>query len=228
MKTTMQNLLGINTIFSSINYKGFTHDEFRSTTSFMDYDAILIDSSYLAQNYGEDYPATFEGKRMISKNESRLMKEEFARTKEQIIEFLKQGKNVFVLMATNENCFIHTGKTEYSGTGKNARGTNIVTEFNTFSFLPIDLKLTLVSGEKFDITCQSPYSTFFQATKDMSYYDAYFEVSKKSSLLTIPNSNKSVSAVFEYEKGKIIILPYPYDEGCYETEKEWKREAKNI
>lgn len=226
MKTTMQNILGINTIFSSINYKGFTHDEFRSATSFMDYDAILIDSSYLAQNYGEDYPSTFEGKRMISKNESRLMIEEFARTKEQIIEFLKQGKNVFVLMATNENCFVHTGKTEYSGTGKNARGTNIVTEFNTFSFLPIDLKLTLVSGEKFDITCQSPYSTFFQVTKDMSYYDAYFEVSKKSSLLTIPNSNKSVSAVFEYEKGKIIILPYPYDEGCYETEKEWKREAK--
>ena len=37
--------------------------------------------------------------------------------------------------------------------------------------------------------------------------------------------NKNIT-VFEYEKGKIIILPYPYDEGCYETEKEWKREAK--
>ena len=220
------NILGINTIFESINYNGFTHDEFRSATSFMDYDAVLIDTSYLAQNYKEDYPAMFEGKRMISKNESRLMIEEFARTKAQIVEFLKQGKNVFVLMATNENCFIHTGKTEYSGTGKNARGTNIVTEFNTFAFLPIELNPTMVSGEKFNITCQPPYSTFFQTTKDMTYYDAYFEAPKKSSLLTLPNSDKSISAVFEYEKGKIVILPYPYDEGYFETEKEWEKYAK--
>ena len=223
-KTT--NILGINTLFSTINYEGFTHDIFRSTTSFMDFDAILIDTSYLAQNYAEDYPSTFEGKRMISKNESRLMIEEFTRTKTQIVEFLKQGKNVFVLMATNENCFIHTGKTEYSGTGKNARATKIVEEFNTFSFLPIELNPTMVSGEKFNIVCQPPYSTFFQTIKNMMYYDGYFDAPKKSSLLTLHNSNKSISAVFEYEKGKIIILPYPYDEGYFDTEKEWKKYAK--
>lgn len=226
MKSNTQNILGINTFFNTLKYKGFTNDDFRSATSFLDYDAIIIDTSYLSHNYGEDFPAIYKGKRMISKDESRLMVEEFARTKSQIIEFLKQGKNVFILMATNEKCFIYTGKTEYSGTGTNARATNIVTEFNTFSFLPIELNPTMVSGEKFNITCQSPYSTFFQATKDMIYYEAFFESPKKSALLMIPNTDKAISAVFEYEKGKIIILPYPYDESCFESEKEWKKNGK--
>lgn len=223
MGSNTQNILGINTCFDTIEYDGFTSDDFRSTTSFMDYDAVIVDTSYLSQSYRADYPETFKGKRAISKDESCLMVEDFTRTKAQIIEILKQGKNVFVLMGTNENCFIYTGETEYSGTGKNARSTNFVTEFNTFSFLPIDLNLTMVCGEKFNITCRSPYSTFFQATKDMIYYDAFFEVPKKSALLVIPNTNKAISAVFEYEKGKIVILPYLYDESCFESEKEWKK-----
>ncbi len=221
-----QKILGINTFFGSIKYEGFVNDDFRSSTSFMDYDAVVIDTSYLAQEYGEDYPKTFQGKRMISKDESYKMTEEFAKIRAQIVEFLKQGKNVFVLMSTNENCFVHTGKTEYSGAGKNARATNIVSEFDVFSFLPINMNPSMVSGEKFDIVCQPPFSTFFQATKDMLYYDAYFEAPKNVTLLTLPNSEKAISAFYEHEKGKIIILPYPYDEGCFESEKEWKKSGK--
>ena len=222
MNSNPPSILGVNTFFDSLEYKNFTETEFRSSISFMDYDVVIIDTCNLAHNYQEDFHNTFQGKRLISKDESHLMIDEFARTRTQIIEFLKQGKNIFILIESNENCFIHTGKTEYSGTGKNARGSDIVTEFNTFSFLPIDLNPTMVNGEKFNITCQAPYSTFFQATRDMVYYDAYFEISKESSLLTIPNSNKSISAVFEYEKGKIIILPCPYSEDYFDTDKELK------
>ena len=167
-------ILGINTNFESLDYKGFVEVSFRTDVSFMDYDAVVISTGYLAQNYHTDYPATFEGKRMISKDDSHLMIEEFARTKEQMIEVLKQGKNIFILLDKNEKCFIHTGKTEYSGTGKNARGTNIVTSFDVFSFLPININATLVSGDEFNIACQPPYSTFFQSTRDMLYYNAYF------------------------------------------------------
>lgn len=226
MNPNKPKILGINTGFNSIDYDGFIKASFRDPTSFMDYDAILIDTSFLAQEYGEAYPNTYQGKRMISKDESRRMEEEFLRTKMQIIDFLKQGKNVFVSMATNENCFIYTGKTEYSGTGKNARTTNIVTEFNVFSFLPIDINPTMVSGKDFNIVCQPPYSKFFQEIRDMVYYDAYFEVPKKSALLMVPNSDKAISAVFEVEQGKIIILPYPYDERFYKNKQEWNKAGK--
>lgn len=219
-------ILELNTVFGSLSYKGLVHDKFRTTTSFLDYDAVLIDTCLLSHSYGTDYSGSYKGKRMISENESHRMIEEFERTKSQLVELLKQGKNVFVLMGADENCYIYTGQKEYSGTGKNTRATNIVTEYNVFSFLPIDIKPIMVSGEKFDIACQSPYSAFFQATKDMSYYEAYFDAPKGSSLLKISNSDKTVSAVFECYKGKIIILPYPYGEEYFNDEKDWKKQGK--
>ena len=226
MSSNTQRILGINTFFDSISYKGFVNDSFRSHISFMDFDAVIIDTCCLAHEYEADYPTTYHGKRMISKDDSHRMVEEFSLMKKQIEEVLRQGKNVFILMTTNEPCFVYTGRTEFSGTGKNARASNIVNEFDPFSFLPIKLKPTMVSGENFNICCQAPYASFFQTTKDIISYDAYFEASEKELLLTIPNSNKVIAAVFEYEKGRIIVLPYPYNEEYFETEKEWKKSAK--
>ena len=118
MVSDTPKILELDTVFSSLNYKGLVHDNFRTTTSFLDYDAVLIDTGLLSHRYGVGYPATYNGKRLISENDSHRMTEEFACTKAQIIELLKQGKNVFILMARNENCVIHTGEREYSGTGK--------------------------------------------------------------------------------------------------------------
>ncbi|MBQ3202265.1 MAG: hypothetical protein IJB36_01325 [Clostridia bacterium] len=226
MTQTNRKFLGINTNFDSLHYPGFTDMPFKTAISFMDYDAIVIDSSHLAYEYPADYQGTYSGKRLIHKEDSAKMRMDFSRTHEQIVEVLKQGKNVFVLMGKNENCFIYTGKTEYSGTGKNARGTNIVSEYNVFSFLPIEIAPTMVSGDNFNIVCQPPYSTFFQITKDITYYSAYFKAPQKSTLLTIPNSDKAISAVYEYENGKIILLPYPYDKEDFDTATEWKKAGK--
>lgn len=220
MASGTQEMLGIDTPFYALNYKGFTDVDFHSTTSFMDYDAVVINARSLALDYGLICPDTYNGKLCLSVGDSFKMKEDFARTRAQIIEFLKQGKNVFVIMAKNENCYIHTGESSYSGTGKNARKTNFVAEFDAFSFLPIQIKPTFVSGRSVNVVCRSPYSTFFQATKDVTCYEAYFTAPKEATLLTIHNSDKVVSAVFEYEKGKIILLPCPYS---YKTEEASKK-----
>lgn len=221
MASDTQEILGIDTPFYALNYKGFTNVDFHSTTSFMDYDAVVISARSLALNYGS-YD-TYNGKVCLPVDASFRMKEDFDRTRMQIIELLKQGRNVFVLMARNEDCYIHTGKSSYSGTGKNARKTNYVAEFDAFSFLPVKIKPTMVVGKTFNIVCRTPYASFFQVTAHLSYYAAYFTAPKQSTLLTIPNSDKAVSAVFEYEKGKIILLPCPY---TYKTEEASKKYGK--
>ena len=224
MASNAQEILGLNTRFELLKYKGLTEVDFRSDISFLDYDAIIIDTSSLARRYEtKPYDESFRGKRKISEDESFLMRDEFDRTKVQMIEFLKQGKNVFVLMDRNENCYVHSDRTEYSGTRRNARATDILEEFDVFSFLPINIESTMVVGETFDIVCRAPYSLFFQETADLSYYAAYFTAPKKSTLLTIPNSDKAISAVFEYEKGKIILLPHPCS---YKTEEASKKYGK--
>ena len=83
-----------------------------------------------------------------------------------------------------------------------------------------------VRGEKYDIVCKPPYSSFFQRTRGLFYYDAYFTAPKKSTLLTLPKSDNAISAVFEYEKGKIVVLPRPYVGENYKTEAAWKKYGK--
>lgn len=227
MTSGMQSLLGVNTHFGALDYKGLTECYFDSTTSFMDYDAIIIGTESLAHKFTTPYlSSTYNGKLSLSQDDSFRMKETFDRIRIQIIELLKQGKTVFILLANNENCFVHTGHKTFSGTGRNARTTNYVEEFEVFSFLPFTFRPTMVRGEKYDIVCKPPYSSFFQRTRGLFYYDAYFTAPKKSTLLTLPKSDNAISAVFEYEKGKIVVLPRPYVGENYKTEAAWKKYGK--
>lgn len=153
--------------------------------------------------------------------------EDYRIIKKQIDAVTKQGKNVFVLMGPNENCFIYTGQTQYSGTGKNARKTNIVTEFDTYSFLPFSISCTHVFGEKYEMCCDEPYQGFLRNTKRMSGYEAIFSLPEgMKPLAKITGNEKYVSAVFEMNEGKIVLLPHPYYEDSYEKDVAWK-EAGN-
>ena len=220
MVAPVQEILGVNTSFQSLKYKGLTEVGFRSNTSFLDYDAIVIDTSNLAARYETDHlDCLFQGKRRISKDESFLLREDFTRTKTQIIESLKQGRNIFVLLAKNDNCYVHTG------TGKNPHVIELA-EFDMFSFLPFSFKPIMVQGESFSIACHAPYLSFFQATQDLSYYEAFFAAPKEATLLTTSNGSQAVSAVFEYGGGKLILLPNPYGRRCYKSEESWKKYGK--
>lgn len=226
MTSGTQSLLGVNTRFGTLDYKGLTECYFDSITSFMDYDAVIIDTETLATKFRTVLDTTHNGKLCLCQDGSFRMKEVFARTKTQITELLRQGKTIFILLANNENCFVHTGHKTLSGSGRNARTTNYVEEFEVFSFLPFTFRPTMVRGEKYDIVCKPPYSSFFQRTRGLFYYDAYFTAPKKSTLLTLPKSDNAISAVFEYEKGKIVVLPRPYVGENYKTEAAWKKYGK--
>jgi hypothetical protein len=227
MTSVAQSILGVNTRFGALDYKGLTECNFDSITSFMDYDAVIIDTESLAEKFNTPYlGSTYNGKLSLSQDDSFKMKEAFDRIKTQIIELLKQGKTIFILLANNESCFVHTGRKAFSGTGRNARTTNYVEEFDVFSFLPFTFRPTIARGEKYDAVCQPPYSSFFQSTRGLFYYDAYFTAPKELTLLTLHKSDNAISAVFEYEKGKIVVLPRPYIGGNYKTEEAWKKYGK--
>ena len=217
-----QRLLGINTEFESLNYDNFDENTFTSSISFLDYDTVVISTNYISSLYSEASTSPYQNKRLLSEYASNQIKEDYKIIKDQLIEQLKQGKNVFVLMGSNENCYIYTGEKQYSGTGKNARQTNIVTEFDTYSFLPIKISATHVYGKRTEICGNQPYADFFKKSKECYQYAAYFSVPQSSALLKVQGSSKTVSAVFEYENGKIVLLPFPYYEDDY-TEKKYRK-----
>lgn len=224
---TEQKIIAINTAFEELNYKGLTEVDFTSGVSLLDYDAVLINADWLVYHYDLCSSSPFQGQNLLAQTDSHKIVKDFSLIKQQITECLKQGINIYVMLGKNENCCVYTGDTEYSGTGKNARRTNIVTEFNMYSFLPVKLKPTHVTGEKMELCGKPPYSEFFKRTLSFQYYNAFFDAPPNATLLKIPNGGKALAAVYEHEKGRLIFLPQTYSEEEYSDSKKWKKDAKN-
>lgn len=223
---TKQRILGINTEFDSLNYNSFTENNFTSSISFLDYDAVVISTNFICNQYDLSLKSPYQNKRLLSEYASNQIKEDYKKIKDQLIELLKQGKNVFILMGKNENCCIYTGEKQYSGTGANTRINSTVIEFDMYSFLPIKFSAIHVYGECTKICGEQPYADFLKKSNECYHYAAYFDAPQSSALLNIKGSDKIVSAVFEYENGKIILLPFPYYEDDYNEEKYWKKYGK--
>jgi len=221
-----QNILALNTAFETVKYNGLTEELLNSSVSLLDYDAVVINADWLVNYYQLSSSSPFQNKSLLSQTDSHRIVAEFDLLKQQICECLKQGKNIYVMLGKNETCCVYTGEAEYSGTGKNARRTNIVVEFDMYSFLPVKINPMHVSGEKMEVCNKQPFADFFKKTSGFYHYAAFFSAPHNSILLKIPDSDKALAAVYEYEKGKIIFLPQPYFEEEFPDRRNWKKEAR--
>lgn len=223
----VKSIIGINTCFESLEYENFDEYGFSARISLLDYDAVVINAEHLMRCYATSYDSSYQNKTRLSDYNSAQIVDDYNKIKGQIEELLKQGRNVFVLMGNNESCYIFTGEKQYSGTGKNARQTNIVREFDTYSFLPVKVQTTDVIGEQIDVCCTSPYREFLTNTRDCYYYATYFSVEEKCTVLgKIKGTDKTVAAVIPYSNGKIVLLPQIYVEEEYKSEDAWKENGK--
>lgn len=217
-----KKILGLNTSFDSLEYEGYHENRFCSTISLLDYDAVVIDVGYLIDSNYSTAASSYQNKVLLSDYASSQIVDDFCTVREQLVELLKQGRNLFILMGRNENCYIYTGEKQFSGTGKNARQTNIVREFDAYAFLPIKIKATHVYGTEITTCCKSPYQDFMKKTADYSQYASYFSVKENyTALAKISGTEKVVAAVIPYEKGRIICLPHPYYEDDYVKPEYW-------
>lgn len=223
-----QHILGINTSFAGLKYEGFTEYSFSTPVSYLDYDAVLINADVICYSYDTGSPDTYCGKRLLSESESHRIVQDFDLTKKQIVEMLKIGKNVYVLMGKNEPCYVYTGKREYSGTGKNARATNVVDLLSPYAFLPVKIEPIHVTGENMDLCCKSPYSDFLKKVKKCFYYNSYFSLKNSSPLMKASGTENMIAAVLNYEKGKLVFLPHVFEKEEYRTAAEWKKETSDF
>lgn len=213
-----QRIIGINTNFEALNYNGYDEYNLSESISLLDYDAVVINSDELSHHYYSN--ESYENKMLLTNRDSKQIQDDFCLIRNQLIDMLEQGKNIFILVGHNENCFIYTGEKKFSGTGKNTVTTNIVSEFDMYSFLPVRVRATHIYGNQTEICCKNPYSDFFKKAKDSFQYSAYITIDESDSLLKIKGSSKTVSAIIKYGKGKIIFLPSPYIEYDHDGEYE--------
>src|ERR1019366_8038757 len=102
--------------------------------SHLDFDIIVFQpdiSSYVS------WSEQFQGKPSLNENQSFRLREQANRWRQELLNAFNHGKTVFIFMSEMLEVFLHTGRHEYSGTGRNSRVTNIVEAFSSYSMIPI-------------------------------------------------------------------------------------------
>jgi hypothetical protein len=185
--------------------------DFTSDTSLLDADIVVFSPDL------EDYTVdeTYQGKSLLTKESSGRLQIDSAHWKRELHIALESGKTVFVVMLGVESLYIHTGQTEYSGTGRNARKTNIVNIFDPYSAVPVPGLggvLQRRAGERIKTTKDiGLLSAYWQEFGDVTYYQAYLEKEIGVPALVTQTGDKMVGGIVRFKdlKGTVILLPTP-------------------
>jgi len=217
----MKHITTINFEVPSHNgYKSF----FNSKLSLDDSDIVIIQpfDHYL------NIESTYRGKDSYGDNGSKTIKEDSDYWAKEIFSFINTGKNVFVITNSFYDFYIQTGQYEISGTGRNAKRTNFVAEYNNFSFLSTSkAKFVNANGTKFKIVDNS-LSEFVKIFGEILSFKCYIQSDQITPILKTKNDSQLVAGIQKFGNGNLIFLPFIDFEKLTETKdrKEvWTTEA---
>lgn len=218
----MKKYVGINTSFGDNEFENFDEYEFRTSMSLFDYDAVIINTYFVTSNYKcestdfyEQNPRKFQGIKVLNEDESFSIIREFQSMRKQLQDMLEIGKNVFVILEKNEKRYIYSGEKTISGNGKNAKETNYVQVIDENGFLPVDVKLESLLGEKTQVVANGEYKDFYDSVQGLYLYQQIIKEPIGENDVIIPGTNNVVAMHMKYGKGNIVFLPRPYEEEEY-------------
>lgn len=201
----MKEIVGIGFVIPSDNENDYIRLD--SLTSLSEYDTVVINPSFIGTEYSSD--SSHNGKSCYNHNSSRKINEHSEHWKREIISFLKTGKTIFINLDECKNFYIQTGRTNYSGTGRNRQATNIVAEFDNYKFLPdIDgIKFNTAHGKKI-VAADPLFKNFFSDfEKYMTYTTYILEHPNMNISFTTKNKDKILGGYIEAQGGHLVFLP---------------------
>lgn len=192
---------------SEYNHKNVFDITFDSKESILEYDLLIIDFETLYTSY--KHYEYYNGKERICDSDSVRIHEDIKRRKNEILEFLKSGRDVIVILSNKDYRYYYTGKYEYSGTGRNARRTNFVSEVYLTDVIPNYPNTIEGSGKGIEVSNEN-VKPFFDKYKGCFRYKCFVEnLDNNQELLKIKGTTKVLSYYDNQEKGNIIYIPEP-------------------
>jgi len=185
---------------------------YSASQSLLDADIIVFEPDF--SSYNLDSPPYYQGKPLYDKNSSFDLQEDSQHWRRELSTALESGKTVFVFFVKYEDVFIHTGNTQYSGTGRNARITRIVTGYSNYQFFPVQLPTIVPKEGKEILFSGNPvFSSFWNTFKKHFAYESYLDGKITNPLFVTKTGDKVVGALFRLGSGNLVLLPIlNYDE----------------
>ncbi|HCE3247881.1 hypothetical protein [Vibrio parahaemolyticus] len=185
--------------------------DFRSNASLLDWDVILFREDvlhFLHSGYASD---SYQGKPSLSESKSFQLREAVQHWHREISEAVNCCKTVFYFLEQYRDFYIDTGKREYSGTGRNQKTTRMVSLYDNYKCLPLDVSVTPRQGKEMMLAPKGAevISTFWQEFSALSEYKVTLESDQTKPLLYTKHGNNEVgSYVTTKSGGALILLPY--------------------
>lgn len=150
----------------------------------------------------------FQGKPRIADNASFNLLEDSRYWQAELSTALDAGKTVFVFFRGLQEVYVYTGRDTQSGTGKNAKVTNLVASFDNYQFFPTKLpKIVPKEGSEI-LFCGNPvFSSFWSEFESSLRYESYLDGEVANPLFVTRTGEKAVGALFRVGKGNLVLLP---------------------
>lgn len=185
--------------------------DFSSDSSLLDADIVVFSPNI--ENY-EAYES-YQGKSLLTEHDSGRIEADSSHWNRELHIALEEGKTVFVVMLGVETLYIDTGEKSYSGTGRNARATRVVSAFDPYSAVPIPglgAATRRRAGERIKTTRDiGALSAYWREFGPVSYYQAYLDENIGVPALVTQTGDKMVGGIVRQKdlKGTLVLLPSP-------------------
>jgi hypothetical protein len=206
---------------------------YRSDQSLLDADLIVFEPNF---DHYSATSSTYQGKTTYHEDTSFHILEDTKHWKKELSDALNIGKTVFVFFSKFNEIFIHTGGKKYSGTGRNARVTDIVTSYNNYEFLPCKIpQLISKRGKELTFNHNPIFSTLWSEFKQYMCYESYIDGDIENPLFLTKYGKKPLGGIFRIGKGHLVLLPpldFPSSKFVtFDTKRKrdcWTEEAEQI
>ncbi|WP_407312989.1 hypothetical protein [Pseudomonas sp. nanlin1] len=211
--------------------------EFESDISLLDWDIILFKPDI--HKYICRAESAFEGKPCLSDDQSFKLKNQSEHWRREIKAAVEHGKLVVVFLSELTPLSIATGQKQFSGTGRNQKVTRIVTDYNNYQSIPLDLKPVASRGREIKLAERGSeiITSYWHEFSGYSSYNVIVE-SVPSPILLTKHGNKAVGSVSRSKSSSGVLLCLPdidfysdsffIDDDGGENEGDWTSEAKQF
>lgn len=206
----------------------FEYVPFDSDQSLLDADIVLYEVG-LGSHYASE---SYQGEPLFSHSSSVRVAQNLQHWRSELVAATNVGKLVIVFLAKPLSYFRHTGKQQYSGTGRSRATTNIVTRVTSYAAVPIITSAEGKSGREVRLTKEGTYlSPYWKEFAAYSAYETFIEGKFTHALLKTKTGDKSIGAAIQGKGSLLFLPPLKYDEEKftkYDSKKEqtcWTPEA---
>lgn len=198
----------------------------RSKVSLLDYDIAIINPA-IYNFYGYSFDE-YLGKQCLNDSNSFSLLEHLEHWRREILESIRAGKNVFLMLNQEEVVYIATGEKSYSGTGRNRQTTRHVISISNYQLVPGGITVTNSNGSSMVLIGKDNILVpYWSALQDVTEFRVLLDGQGLKPLVQTRTGNKTVGAKLRYKNadGNLLLLPFidfELDEYSYENEEDKK------